>query len=86
MSWAAKMARLAINERIAAARERIEAEGKSWGRPRRMDDGLAAKAKALHAQGRGIRGIAMALKVPRSTEARALQAAHRDAATASRST
>src|SRR5208283_4057232 len=33
MAWAAKMERLALGERIAAARERVEAEGGSWGRP-----------------------------------------------------
>src|SRR6266852_4760025 len=37
MAWAAKMERLAINERISAARDRVEAEGGAWGRPRRMD-------------------------------------------------
>ena len=36
MAWAAKMERLAINERIAAARFRLEKEGRSWGRPTRL--------------------------------------------------
>lgn len=72
MAWAAKMERLAINERIAAARERVEAEGRKWGRPRRMGEAATTKAKALKAQGRSIREIAVALKVPRSTLARAL--------------
>jgi DNA invertase Pin-like site-specific DNA recombinase len=36
MAWAAKMERLAINERIAAARLRLEQEGRSWGRPPRL--------------------------------------------------
>jgi hypothetical protein len=31
LSWAAKMERLVINERIAAARERVEAEGRRTG-------------------------------------------------------
>lgn len=35
MAWAAKMERLAINERISASRERIESEGKNCGRPSR---------------------------------------------------
>jgi DNA invertase Pin-like site-specific DNA recombinase len=30
MAWAAKMERLAINERIAAARVHLEQEGRSW--------------------------------------------------------
>src|SRR5215471_17970877 len=33
MAWAARMERLAINERIAAAREHLETEGRAWGRP-----------------------------------------------------
>jgi hypothetical protein len=36
MAWVAKMERLAIGERIAAAGERLEAERGRWGRPRRM--------------------------------------------------
>ena len=36
MAWAAKMERLAINERIAAARERLAEEGRPWGRPSRI--------------------------------------------------
>ena len=39
MAWAAKMERLAIAERISAARERIESEGGRWGRPSRVDAG-----------------------------------------------
>ena len=30
MAWAAKMERLALGERVAAARERVEAAGGSW--------------------------------------------------------
>ncbi len=36
LAWAAKLERLAINERISAARERVEAEEGSWGRPSRL--------------------------------------------------
>jgi DNA invertase Pin-like site-specific DNA recombinase len=75
MAWAAKMERLAINERISAARDRVEAEGKQWGRPRRLDDESVARAKAMRAAGRSVREIAVALKVPRSTVARAVAAA-----------
>jgi DNA invertase Pin-like site-specific DNA recombinase len=69
------MERLAINERIAAARERVEAEGGKWGRPSRFTDADRAKVLALHREGRSIRGIAIAMKVPKSTIARALKAA-----------
>jgi DNA invertase Pin-like site-specific DNA recombinase len=75
MAWAAKMERLAINERISAARDRVEAEGRKWGRPSRFNDEAKAKVVALHQQGRSIRDIAVALKVPKSTVGRVLRAA-----------
>jgi DNA invertase Pin-like site-specific DNA recombinase len=75
----AKLERAAINERIAAARERIEAEGKVWGRPRRLKDEDRAKILDLKADGRSIRQIAVALKVPRATVGRAIWAARQAA-------
>jgi DNA invertase Pin-like site-specific DNA recombinase len=72
IAWAAKMERLAINERIAAARERLDAEGKPWGRPPRLSASDCARARALRDEGRSIREIAVAMKVPRSTIARVL--------------
>lgn len=72
LSWAARMELIARNERIAAARDRIEAEGGKWGRPKRMNDGAVAHARALRAAGRSVREIAVALKVPRSTVYRTL--------------
>ncbi len=76
IGWAAKMERIAINERIAAARERLEAEGRPWGRPRRMDAAAGDRARAMQAAGRSVREIAVALKIPRSTVARALSRKH----------
>lgn len=73
LAFAAKLERQAINERISAARERLEAEGRSWGRPRRNVDVDAARR--LRSEGRSFREIAVALKVPRSTIADALSAA-----------
>jgi DNA invertase Pin-like site-specific DNA recombinase len=72
MAWAAKMERLATAERIAAARERIEAEGGRWGRPPRMTREEVERAVAMCAEGRSLRKIAIALKIPKSTLARAL--------------
>jgi DNA invertase Pin-like site-specific DNA recombinase len=72
MAWAAKMERLAINERIAAARERLESEGKSWGRPPRLTAGERDRVRALRAEGRSLRAIAVAMKVPKTTVARTL--------------
>jgi DNA invertase Pin-like site-specific DNA recombinase len=71
MAWASKMERLAINERISAARERVEAEGGRWGRPSRVDDALRARIVAMRAKGRSLRNIAVALKIPLATVARA---------------
>jgi putative DNA-invertase from lambdoid prophage Rac len=72
MAWAAKMERLAIGERISAARERIEAEGGRWGRPSRVDGATRDRAAKLKAAGKTVREIARTLKVPRSTIGRAL--------------
>lgn len=72
MAWAAQMERQALGERISAARDRVEASGGRWGRPRRIDPGTLARAVAMQAAGRTHRAIAVALKVPRSTVSRAL--------------
>jgi len=72
MAWAAKMERLATAERISAARERIEAEGGRWGRPCRLGREEIGRIDAMRAEGRSVRAIAVAMKVPRSTVARAL--------------
>jgi DNA invertase Pin-like site-specific DNA recombinase len=72
MAWAAKMERLAINERISAARDRLEAEGRRWGRPPRLTGRDKERALELRGQGRSLRDIAVALRIPRSTIARAL--------------
>jgi len=72
MAWAAKMERLAINERVAAARERLAAEGRPWGRPPRLSAREVAAILADKAAGRTVREIAQARKVPRSTIGRVL--------------
>jgi DNA invertase Pin-like site-specific DNA recombinase len=72
LAWAAKMERLAIGERISAARARVEASGGRWGRPRRMVGVDIERAMRMKRDGKSLREIAVALKVPRSTVARAL--------------
>jgi len=72
LAGAAKMERLAINERIAAARERVEAEGRNWGRPRRIDPAALARIVVLRGEGRTIREIAVALRILRSTVGQAV--------------
>lgn len=72
LAWAAKMERLAINERIAAARQRVEAEGGKWGRPERLTADQKATARSLKDEGKTVRQIAMAVKAPKSTVGRFL--------------
>lgn len=73
IAWAAQMERQAIGDRIAAARERVEASGGRWGRPRRIDPTTLATAKTMFAvESKTIRQISAALKIPRSTIADAL--------------
>ena len=74
-SLAAKLERAAINDRIAAARERLEAEGRPWGRPSRLTPPEVAKIVALQGQGLSHRAIAVRVRVPRSTVTLALKRA-----------
>jgi DNA invertase Pin-like site-specific DNA recombinase len=67
LAWAAQMERAALGERISAARDRIEAEGGRWGRPRAIDPTTLDRAKKLKAKGRTVREIAVSLKLKRST-------------------
>jgi DNA invertase Pin-like site-specific DNA recombinase len=72
LSWAAKMDRLAINERISAARARMEEEGRAWGRPPRLSPLEAEQVRSLAAQGLSVRAIAIRVKVGKSVIQRAL--------------
>lgn len=72
LAWAAQMERGAIGERISAARTRIVASGGAWGRPARVNDIEQARIRKLHREGRSIRSIAMALKIPRATVGKVL--------------
>jgi DNA invertase Pin-like site-specific DNA recombinase len=74
-SLAAKLERAAINDRIAAARERLEAEGRPWGRPSSLTPQDRAKIVALNAEGLSHRAIAIRTRIPRSTVTLALQKA-----------
>ena len=72
LSLGAQIERAAINERVAAARSRVESEGGRWGRPRRVGGATVATMRAMQAAGKSIRAIAIATKVHRSSVARAL--------------
>lgn len=71
-AWAAKIERAAIGERISAARRRVEEKGGTWGRPSRMTEAQLTRARGLHAKGKSIRSIAVAMKIPRTTVYRAV--------------
>ncbi len=75
MAWAARMENHARRERQAAARERVEAKGGEWGRPRRMTAAQLAKARAMRGEEppKSLRAISVALKLPLATLARALK-------------
>jgi DNA invertase Pin-like site-specific DNA recombinase len=72
LAWAAHMERLAIGERIADARIRVEARGGAWGRPRRMQPFDERRVREMHAAGKSVRAISATLKVPRATIGRTL--------------
>lgn len=72
LGLAARLERAAINDRIAGARAHMEANGRTWGRPSRVDQAILRQATKLKAAGKTVREIAVALKIPRSTIARAL--------------
>ena len=75
MAWAAQMERLATNERISAARERIESEGGRWGRPSRLSEFERNRVIEAKARGLSVREISRNLKIPRSTVGRTLASA-----------
>jgi DNA invertase Pin-like site-specific DNA recombinase len=74
MAWAAQMERAALGERISAARDRVEAEGGRWGRPKRVDPLTLAAARGMVAKGLSLRVVAARLRVPKATLQRALSA------------
>lgn len=71
MAWAAQMERLALGERISAARARVEKAGGKWGRPARVPPGVARRIVAGRKK-HSIRWLSAAYKVPRSTVAAVL--------------
>ena len=74
MAWAAQLERLALGERISAARERVEAAGGNWGRRRKIDPmTLAAARKMVDKDGLSIRVVSARLRLSKATLARALR-------------
>jgi DNA invertase Pin-like site-specific DNA recombinase len=73
MAWAAKMERLAINERISHARERLRAQGKGWGRPSRVTPLERESIARMRGEGLSFRAIAKRIHVPTTTVIRAVR-------------
>lgn len=73
LGLAASLERTARNERISAARTRMEAKGEPWGRPPRMTAAQLKTARRMRDEGRSVREIASAIGVPRATVGRAVQ-------------
>jgi hypothetical protein len=59
--------RLHINERISAARARVEAQGGRWGRPRRLSDAQITKLVQRRRSVAACAQRAVAVKRPTST-------------------
>jgi len=67
LAFAAELEWSAQQDRLTAARETRRRAGKSWGRPPKNSGALRARILELRGEGRSIRAISMALKVPKST-------------------
>jgi DNA invertase Pin-like site-specific DNA recombinase len=76
MAWAAQQERRRLNERLAAARSRVEAAGGRWGRPARLTPAEVAEARRRLQAGATVRQVSAAMKVPRSTIGRVSQKPH----------
>lgn len=74
-SWVAEKERARLVERTRAGMARAAAEGRRPGRPRRVTPQLLSAALRMAQDGRSLRQMAVALKVPRATLGRALEAA-----------
>lgn len=83
-SWVAERERARLVERTLAGLARARSQGKLLGRPRRMTRRELEAAARMAQEGRSVRDMAVALKVPRSTLQRALAATTQTSGTASR--
>jgi putative DNA-invertase from lambdoid prophage Rac len=71
-SWVAEQERRRLIERTNAGLDRARAQGKRLGRPPRVTPKVAAAATRLRQEGRSLRAIAVALKLPERSVRRAL--------------
>lgn len=63
LAWAAQLERRKIRENQAAARERMAAQGRSWGRPPRATPEVRAQIRELRAGGATYREISRSMKL-----------------------
>lgn len=70
LAWAAKAERTKIEENQAAARQKLEASGGSWGRPRRVDRETEARIWDLQGRGHSVRQIARMVQLPKTVVGR----------------
>ena len=73
LAWAAEMERTAIGERVSAARQRVEASGGHWGRPRTAGKVVERQIREMSAKNASQRQIERELGVSRSTIRRVLR-------------
>ncbi len=71
-SWVAEQERRRLSERTKAGLDRARREGKRLGRKHLLSPQDALRVRAMQAEGRSQRDIAIALKVPRRTVRRVL--------------
>lgn len=84
LSWVAEWERARLVERTKAGMERARAQGKHIGRRHRLSPRERDQVRAMKRAGRSVRAIAVALKCPKSTIARALLSQNRIRARSSR--
>jgi DNA invertase Pin-like site-specific DNA recombinase len=73
LAWAASLERAKIEENLAAARERLAAQGRTWGRPPVIGDARVELIMAMHASGATVSEIARESKISRTHIARLLR-------------
>lgn len=73
LAWAAEMERTAIGERVSAARQRVEAAGGHWGRPRSAGKSVESKVRELAGSNTSQREISRVTGVSRTTVRRILK-------------
>lgn len=67
LAWAAQLEREKIRENLGAARARMAAEGRPWGRPLELTDEKRGQIRELQREGKSVRSIAREVKLSKSS-------------------